>query len=142
MKLNGAVGLLWAFLAGAAAAADHAPKVERGFDGLTAFAFQAQNSGEAPITCAAAIAHWYSVDLGRASPGQAVHRKLWFDPSRGVVFLIDEDEVRLPVETLWCGFEGRSWETRYVARLPNHAGENAQAITLTCLDKDDRLLCD
>jgi len=142
MRMNEAAGLMFAFFAGMAAASDHTPKVERGFDGLTEFAFEAQNGGEAPITCAAAIAHWYSLELGRASLGQAVHHTLWFDPSRGVVFLIDKDEVRLPVETLWCGFEGRSWETRHVASLPSHAGEIAQAISLTCVDKDNRLVCD
>lgn len=142
MRMNGAAALILALLAGTAAAGDHTPKVERGFYGLTAFAFEVQNDGEAPITCAAAIAHWYSVELGRAGLGQAVRQKLWFDPSRGVVFLIDKAEVRLPVETLWCGFEGRSWETRHVASLPSHTGETAQAITLTCADKDNRLVCD
>ena len=142
MRMNGAAGLVLALLAGTAAASDHAPKVERGFDGLTAFAFEVQNDGKAPITCAAAIAHWYSVELGRANLGQAVRHTLWFDPSRGVVFLIDKADVRLPVETLWCGVEGRSWETRHVAKLPNHAGEIAQAITMTCADRDNRLVCD
>lgn len=141
LRMNGAAGLILALFIGTAAAADHTPKIERGFDGLTAFAFEARNDGEAPIACAAAIAHWYSVELGRASLGQAVRHTLWFDPSRGVVFLIDKAEVRLPVETLWCGLEGRSWETRHVASLPSHTGEIAQAITLTCTDKDNRLIC-
>jgi len=125
-----------ALTAGPAFAAGH------GADGLTERAFQAENRGNGRIACGAAIAHWYSVDLGQAGPGASVSARLWFDPAGGAVYLLNDKQDRLPVETLWCGEAGRGWATRSVIDLPRHAGPvAAAAIAVGCAPEGDRLVC-
>jgi hypothetical protein len=125
-----------ALMAGPAFAAGH------GTEGLTERAFQAQNSGDGSIACGAAIAHWYSVDLGQAGPGASVSARLWFDPAGGAVYLLNDKQDRLPVEALWCGEAGRSWATRSLIDLPRHAGPvAAAAIAVNCAPEGDRLVC-
>ncbi|OWJ67385.1 hypothetical protein [Inquilinus limosus] len=128
--------IAFALTAGPAFAAGH------GTEGLTERAFQAENRGDGRIACDAAIAHWYSVDLGQAGPGASVSARLWFDPAGGAVYLLNDKQDRLPVETLWCGEAGRSWATRSVIDLPRHAGPVAtMAITVGCAPAGDRLVC-
>ena len=125
-----------ALAAGPAFAAGH------GTDGLTERSFQAENRGNGRIACGAAIAHWYSVDLGQAGPGASVSARLWFDPAGGAVYLLNDKQDRLPVETLWCGEAGSSWATRSVIDLPRHAGPVATAaIAVGCAPEGDRLVC-
>ena len=125
-----------ALAAGPACAAGH------GTEGLTERAFQAENHGDGRIACGAAIAHWYSVDLGQAGPGASVSARLWFDPAGGAVYLLNDKQDRLPVEALWCGEAGRSWATRSMIDLPRHAGPVAMtAIVVGCAPADGRLDC-
>lgn len=120
-----------------ALAAGHGP------DGLVERTFRAANRGEGRIACGAAIAHWYSVDLGQAGPGGTVGTQLWFDPAGGTVYLLNDKQDRLPVETLWCGVAGRSWATRSLVDLPRHAGPagTAPEIAVECAPAGDRLVC-
>ncbi|CAN5231100.1 hypothetical protein BH10PSE7_BH10PSE7_05780 [soil metagenome] len=119
----------------------HAPIVEIGVEGLTKVEVTARNNGTLPIACGAAIAHWYSVDIGRAALGDTVRVTVWYDAARGAVFLLNTENVRLPIETLWCGVEGRSWETRAVVPLRNQAGEKPGPISLDCAESRGRLHC-
>ena len=48
-----------------------------------------RNEGPVPIACGASLAHWYSLDLGEAGPGETVAATLWFDPSNGETFLLN-----------------------------------------------------
>ena len=75
----------------------------------------------------------------RSSP--SVTARLWFDPAGGTVYLLNDKQDRLPVETLWCGMAGRSWATRSVIDLPRHAGPVADAIAVDCAPVGDRLVC-
>ncbi|MGK9170198.1 hypothetical protein KXR53_28105 [Inquilinus limosus] len=113
-----------------------------GPDGLTERMFRADNRGHGRIACGAAIAHWYSVDLGQAGPGGSVSARLWFGPD-GAVYLLNDKQDRLPIETLWCGVAGRSWATRSMIDLPRHAGPVAAAtpIAVDCAPAGDRLAC-
>jgi hypothetical protein len=114
----------------------------RGTEGLTERAFQAENRGDGRIACGAAIAHWYSVDLGQAGPGASVSARLWFDATGGAVYLLNDKQDRLPVEALWCGEAGRSWATRSLIDLPRHAGPvAAAAIAVNCAPTAGRLVC-
>lgn len=114
-----------------------------GHDGLTERMFRAENRGDGRIACGAAIAHWYSVDLGQAGPGGSVGARLWFDPAGGAVYLLNDKQDRLPVEALWCGVAGRSWATRSPIDLPRHAGPvaAAPAIAVDCAPDGERLVC-
>jgi hypothetical protein len=115
----------------------------QGHDGLTERMFRAENRGDGRIACGAAIAHWYSVDLGQAGPGGSVSARLWFDPADGAVYLLNDKQDRLPVEALWCGVAGRSWATRSPIDLPRHAGPvaAAPAIAVDCASDGERLVC-
>ncbi|WP_051249176.1 hypothetical protein [Inquilinus limosus] len=126
-----------ALMALPAFAAGHGPEE------LTERVFRAENRGDGQIACGAAIAHWYSVDLGQAGPGGAVSARLWFDPAGGAVYLLNDRQDRLPVEALWCGVAGRSWATRSPIDLPRHAGPVAAraAIAVGCAPEGDRLVC-
>jgi len=131
-----------AALAGAAAApAAHAAEAARGTDGLVVVPFEARNDGAAPIVCAVAVAHWYSVELGRAGPGAAVAARLWADPAGGTVFVLNAHGDRLPVERLWCGLAGRGWATRSPVALGRRAGEAPAPIRLACAANGERLAC-
>lgn len=129
-----------------AAMALPAAAADRGSAGLAERPFVADNRGDGTIACGAAIAHWYSVDLGTAGPGNAVRASLWADAAAGTVFLLNDRQDRLPVETLWCGIAGHSWATRTVIDLPRHvgpvtAGAAASGITIACVPEAGRLVC-
>jgi hypothetical protein len=109
--------------------------------GLVARPLTIANASGAPIACAAAVAHWFSVDLGRADPGGGIKIALLADPATGAVFVLNEKGDRLPVERLWCGFAGRAWETRAAIGLGRERGTKAEATALTCTAQGERLAC-
>jgi hypothetical protein len=123
------------------AGAEDAQPIQNGPEGLVAVPFTAGNAGDNPIACAASLAHWFSLDLGGANQGKAVETILWFDPNTGETFLLNDVGDRMPVETLWCGFAGRSWATRSVVNLERRAGAPPPPIRLSCAPDGDRLLC-
>ena len=57
---------------GAVVAAEEAEPVARGAAGLVALPFVARNGAPDPIVCSAALAHWYSIDFGKAERGESV----------------------------------------------------------------------
>ncbi len=132
---------LLAALSAAHAPAEEAQPVVRGTEGAIAIPFSATNGGPGRIACSAAIAHWYSLDLGEAGPNEAVRATLWFDPRSGEVSILNELQARMPVQALWCGLAGRSWTTRSAVPLARRAGEPPEPIELTCAPIGDRLVC-
>jgi hypothetical protein len=132
---------LLAALSAAHAPAEEAQPIVRGTEGATAIPFSATNEGPGRIACSAAIAHWYSLDLGEAGPGETVRATLWSDPATGEVSLLNELRDRMPVQALWCGLAGRSWETRSAVSLARRAGNAPEPIELTCAPRGDRLVC-
>jgi len=112
-------------LTGTAAAA------ETGDGRLVAVPLTVVNDGAEAIGCRAAIAHWFSAEVGTASAGSAVEATLWAEPESGTVFLINRAGDRMPVESLWCGAADATWRTRSLIPLPRHAADG-DAISLTC----------
>ena len=84
------------------------PRFVRGTAGLVEVPFAAANQGPGDMVCSAALAHWYSLDLGRAAPGGRVEASLWYDPKDGTMALLNGSKDRMPVQALWCGIAGRS----------------------------------
>lgn len=113
--------------------------IEQGRDGLSALDLFVSNRAEQPIACSVSLAHWYSAELGRANPGEAVRAGLWLDAATGVVSLLNETAHRMPIEALWCGFEGRAWATRSRIELPREPADAELAVT--CDEGTDRLVC-
>jgi hypothetical protein len=132
--------LILPLVAAASMPAAAAGPVAKGRDGLSPLVVSVRNTGEAPLACGAAVAHWFSVELGAAAAGETVTIPLWRDPANGAVFTLNPAEDRLPVERLWCGLSGRTWATRAEIALPRHAGP-ADDIALDCAPAGERLAC-
>lgn len=109
---------------------------ERGSKGLVETPFVARNAAESEISCSVSLAHWYSAELGRAAPGTKISVSFWHDPASGALYLLNEAGDRMAVQMTWCGFAGRSWETRSVVTLAQ-----GKAADLTCVSAMDRLAC-
>jgi hypothetical protein len=124
-----------------AASADESVPFARGAAGLNAVPFVARNAASARIACSVALAHWYSVDLGEAGPGESVRAELWADSKTGAIFVLNRIEDHMPAQLLWCGIAGRAWATRAAIPLAHRAGERPPPIDLTCMIERDRLVC-
>lgn len=125
----------------AGAHAEDSRPILRGTAGIVSVPFTATNVTTLRIACSVSLAHWYAAELGQAEPGEVVEAKLWLDPASGETYLLNASEDRMPIETLWCGIAGRSWETRSVVPLSREAGSAPAAITLSCSQAGDRLQC-
>ena len=127
--------------AGAAQAAEAPEPVVRGSQGLVAIPFTAENFGSGALVCSAALAHWYSLDLGRAGPGGSVEGTLWYDRADGNLFLLNASQDRMPVQALWCGSAGQAWTTGTRVPLERRARSVPLPIHLTCRPEADKLVC-
>ncbi|HEX4765342.1 MAG TPA: hypothetical protein VH414_03600 [Lichenihabitans sp.] len=126
----------------ACAAADEVPEpVARGTQGLIAIAFSAENEGDGILVCSAALAHWYSLDLGRAGPGRRIEGTLWYDRADGNLFLLNASQDRMPVQALWCGSPGQAWTTGTRVPLDRRIGEVPKPIRLACAPQGGNLAC-
>lgn len=103
---------------------------------LVAVPLTVVNDGAQAIGCRAAIAHWFSAELGTAPAGGAVEAMLWAEPQSGNVYLVNEVGDRMPVESLWCGTADATWRTRSLIPLPRRAADG-DAIALTCRGSAD-----
>jgi hypothetical protein len=86
------------------------------------------------LTCQALAARWYAFELGSEAPGRHFSITMSFDPGTGTVSMFNSVQVAVPIETLYCGYRGRAWETRYQFHLSRLAHEAASAdkLELTC----------
>jgi len=100
------------------------------------FDITVQNTGTAPLTCDASIAHWYSDRLGEIAPGATLRFSLQAEPETGAVYLRNAKGDNMPVERLWCGRKGRSWVTRAEIAFDRRAGRMPETITLNCAATD------
>jgi hypothetical protein len=124
-----------------AVAGEEAGPVARGAAGLVALPFAAKNGALAPIVCSAVLAHWYSIEFGKAASGESVQVTLWYDPRSGATFVLNALEDRMPIQALWCGFAEHAWATRTVVALPQRAGAAPQPLRLTCMPDGGGLAC-
>ncbi len=112
-----------AVVVGSAAWAESPPYVPysgiiHGTEGAVAVVLTIQNDTGADLVCRAALAHWYSVDLGVAVVGEVVQLTLWHDPATGRLDLLNETRHRMPVEAIWCGLSPNVHDTRGRVNLP------------------------
>ncbi|SHO65528.1 hypothetical protein SAMN02745172_02173 [Pseudoxanthobacter soli DSM 19599] len=128
---RGAIAMLGLVAALCARAGEGLPAAT-GSDGLAPLPLTVSNETGAAIACGATLAHWYAADLGTAEPSGRIAIALWTDPATGEVFLLNGRGDRMPVQTLWCGLDGRSWETRATIGLDRRAGAVPKPVDLTC----------
>jgi len=108
---------------------------------LVPLAFSVRNLATEAITCAATLAHWFSIELGTAEAGERVVAELWHDPDSGAVLILNEQGEAMPIEALWCGLAGRSWQTRSPIPLTRNPGAAPVGIELDCRMAGGRLAC-
>tara|TARA_Y100000815_G_scaffold206646_1_gene190565 strand:+ start:795 stop:1262 length:468 start_codon:yes stop_codon:yes gene_type:complete len=110
-----------------------APSPKRGTEGLVAVPLEVTNAGDLTLSCEAKLAHWYSFALGTAAYGVTLSATLWSDPSSGAVVLLNRIGDQMPVERIWCGVEGRSWDTRFEMPLARAAGTAEAPLRFSCV---------
>ncbi|WP_066706600.1 hypothetical protein [Celeribacter ethanolicus] len=115
-----------------ASAQGHGPTPKRGTDGLSPVAFEIANTGEIALSCSVKLAHWYSLELGQAAHGVSLSAMLWSNPETGEVFMLNPIGDQMPVERLWCGVSGRSWDTRFEMPLLRTAGRAEPDLRFDC----------
>lgn len=116
---------------------------------VTAPAFAAQhsveiaitNTGVAPLECGAAIAHWFSEDLGRAAPGETLEFSFGYDLASGTVFRLNDRGDEMAVQRVWCGLAGNAWPGRAEITLERRAGEAPAPVTLDCATAEGKTQC-
>lgn len=107
-------------------------------DHLVAVPIEIRNTSSAPVLCQAEIAHWFATDLATIAPGERAELGLRFDTATGTWAAMNAKGEALPVERAWCGFEGRTFETRFDLTLER---EKPQPRTIDCTAEDQRLGC-
>ena len=124
-----------------AARAGESRPIARGTEGLARVPIVMENAGPEEVVCSVALAHWYSLDLGRAAPGGRMEATLWSDPRDGTLVALNAEADQMPVGALWCGIAGRSWATRALIDVERRAGAVPKPIRLVCRGEGDRLAC-
>ncbi len=117
----------------------HHVEVRRGTDGLSPVSLALNNDAGEAIACSADIAHWYSVELATVDPGAEIRIELWFEPETGTYSVLNDKRENLPVERLWCGFEGRAYATRAQIVLERTALPTERPVS--CGGTANRLSC-
>ena len=110
-----------------------------GTEGADPVKISVVNETGVPLVCEAALAHWYSDELGRVSPGEELTLTLWHDQKTGVFNLMNATDDRMPVEALWCANE--AGRTRL--SLPIASGKAEAALRYSChADGEAGLSCE
>ena len=114
----------------------------RGTDGAAPVVLTMVNHTEHPLVCQAALAHWYSEDLGSVVVDGSLEVALWHDPETGVTNLLNDSQDRMPVEALWCGTLANLRATRTRIDLPMQIGPAEPTMHFECTASDDeRIRC-
>lgn len=107
-------------------------------DHLVAIQIEIRNASVAPILCQAEIAHWFATDLAAIVPGERADLGLRFDTASGTWAAMNARGEALPVERVWCGFEGRAFATRWNLPLVR---DEPKGHALDCTAEGERLSC-
>lgn len=103
--------------------------------------FAVENTGKTALKCSAAIAHWFSADLGEAAPGASISFSLGVDVDSGTVFQKNSVGDRMAVQRVWCGIKGDDWRTRNEFPLERRAGVAPEPVRLRCAAESTKTVC-
>ena len=99
------------------------------------------NTGDAPLECGAAIAHWFSEDLGVIAPGADLAVSFGYDLESGTIFRLNERDDEMAVLRAWCGRKGEAWATRAEIEFPREAGVAPAPLILNCAASAAQTTC-
>ncbi|TNB48866.1 hypothetical protein FF124_07025 [Martelella lutilitoris] len=117
--------------------------IVHGTEGAEPVEISIANETDTSLDCRAALAHWYSDELGRIAPGDRLTVTLWHDGETGVLNLMNATDDRMPVEAIWCASDAAR------ARLdlpmtagpmktgPMTAGKAAASLHFSCKSGDE-----
>jgi hypothetical protein len=116
---------------------------EAGSAKLLPLHFTILNSTESELTCQALAGRWYAFELGNDAPGRRLSVEMSLDPTTQTVSMFNDIHEAVPIQTLYCGYSGRAWETRFQFPLHRLAGEAAPKgeVALTCRAQESALIC-
>ncbi|MEO1986526.1 MAG: hypothetical protein ABGX47_07735 [Martelella sp.] len=103
-----------------------------GTEGANPVEISVANETDTPLDCRAALAHWYSDELGRIAPGDRLTLTLWHDSKTGVLNLMNATDDRMPVEAIWCASD----TARARLDLPMTAGKATASLHFSCKSGD------
>lgn len=116
--------------------------IVQGTEGADPVVLSLTNETGQTMACSAALAHWYSQDLGEAAPGVSLGVTLWHDPQTGVLNLMNATDSRMPVEAIWCATAGDVSATRTRIALPFSEGSAPAEISAICREEGTGLICE
>lgn len=99
------------------------------------------NTGSETLICRAAIAHWFSADMGRVAPGDTLSFAFGVDVASGTVFQLNDVGDQMAVQRTWCGIDGRDWPTRAEIPMERRAGVVPAPVTLNCAGAGEKTEC-
>ncbi|MEB8386595.1 hypothetical protein OO012_05075 [Rhodobacteraceae bacterium KMM 6894] len=110
-----------------------------GTDGADPVEVSIMNATGGPLDCRAALAHWYSDELGRIVADGQLTLTFWHDSETGVLNLMNATNDRMPVEAVWCATD----TARTRLDLPMTTGQAEAKLHFTCEAVDGaNLTCD
>ncbi|MEQ8479764.1 MAG: hypothetical protein RIC18_03830 [Hoeflea sp.] len=110
-----------------------------GTDGADPVELFIANATGGAVECKAALAHWYSDDLGQVAPGDELKVTLWHDRETGVLNLMNATDDRMPVEAVWCS----NGAARTRLSLPIASGKSDATLRYSCqADGEAGLSCE
>lgn len=107
-------------------------EVRTGTEGLTKVPISITNNTSQTVSCIGELAHWYSTEVAKIEGDSTTRFDLWFDPITGTLTLLNEHDENMPVESLWCGFDGRAFASRSRLNLARHEGKTPNGMRLSC----------
>lgn len=114
--------------------------VRTGTQGLESEQVSVTDKASEPIACHVELAHWYSRQPTRIATGDTGTIDLWFDPETGTYSVLNGKRENMTVETLWCGFVGKAYETRSEIPLDRTKGPR-KGRAVICGRAGSRLSC-
>ncbi len=110
-----------------------------GTDGADPVEISIMNETGILLDCRAALAHWYSDELGQIAAGERITLTMWHDSETGVLNLMNATDDRMPVEAVWCATD----TARTRLALPMTTGKAETRMQFSCRVRDDATLnCD
>ena len=99
------------------------------------------NTGSETLLCRAAIAHWFSAELGEAAAGDSLSFSFGVVTETGAVFQLNEKGDQMAVQRIWCGRKGADWPTRAEIPMERRAGVVPAPVVLNCAVTGDKTEC-
>lgn len=102
---------------------------------------QVTNRSARRLACVAELAHWHALTFARLVPGESATIDLRFDVATGTYFILNDALLPIPVESVWCGIEGRAYLTRSLLPLDGNPAARPARKVVSCRADSERVQC-